>query len=102
MTITTSSVDQVIIIWSSHGHRFLGADVPEDDCCLTCGAVYRLTADATDPRSGRYSAANGDEPTACTGDTRMVHGYPGEGDCETCGNSGCEHCRHDCNCLFCV
>lgn len=62
----------------------------EYESCLTCGAMYELTADKDD---GTYHAANGDEPHDCTYDTNMAHGYPGE---RHDGNAD-----HDCNCLVC-
>jgi hypothetical protein len=67
---------EITSVWSAHGHRFIATDGSES--CLTCGAVYELSADPDGPTHGRYHAANGDAPRECTGDTSMAHGYPGE------------------------
>lgn len=84
-------------VWSSHGHTFIGGD--GDEQCLTCGARYELVHAAADQlSSGRYRTSNGDDPSECSGDTSMVHG---DGYCECDAEDGCEHCRHDCNCLVC-
>lgn len=83
----------VTSVWSAYGHTFL------DESCLTCGAEYRL--DDFGDGSGAYVASDGSEPMQCTRDTSMEHGDPRETghslDCE----DGCEHCRHECNCLAC-
>lgn len=76
-------------------HRLIG----EDDCeaCLTCGAHYCSEAEAL--------------MSDCTGDTRQVHGVPGERVCwhgahgsvlvsEAMGDK-CEHMRDDCDCRLC-
>jgi hypothetical protein len=82
-------------VWSTYGHRFMDDGGEDTESCLTCGAMYYLRADANDPTRGEYLAANGDEPQHCTGDTAMVHGYPGERDHHD-GNAD-----HACNCLRC-
>lgn len=73
-------------IWSAYGHTFIGDG--EYDSCLTCGAMYELVADPSDPTRGDYRAANGDEPTQCTHDTSMGHGEDAADD-------------SDCNCHLC-
>lgn len=80
-------------VWSSFGHRFMSDGGDETESCLMCGAMYQLTPRADDPSGGDYTAANGDDPHPCTGDTSMAHGYPGE---RVDGNAD-----HDCNCLLC-
>jgi hypothetical protein len=80
-------------VWSSYGHTFLEEDGYE--ACLICGAVYQLVPD--DPKrpvAGRYCAADGDDPVPCTGDTSLVHGYPGE--------RGDGLFDHACNCVRCA
>lgn len=90
----TSEIEQVTSVWSAHGHRFMGTDDPNDETCLTCGAMYRLVALEDDPTRGEYVTASGETPMQCTGDTSMVHGYPGE-------RHGEGTVDHNCNCLFC-
>jgi hypothetical protein len=101
----TLDVSMVSSVWSAHGHRFMSTDDDNDHSCLRCGAMYRLLADATDPTYGYYVTNAGDEPAQCTGDTSMVHGYPGERVCTVNGGRGCEdgckHCEHDCPCILC-
>ena len=86
-------------VWSPFGHRFMSdGNGPNEwgnttESCLTCGAMYELARRTDDPTGGDYTASNGDDPMPCTGDTSMVHGYPGEAD-------GDPH--PDCNCLFCA
>jgi hypothetical protein len=93
--------DQMIVsVWSSDGHRFTDSDGYES--CLTCGAEYMISHDDPDDyHHGRYHTNNGDDPTACTGDTSMVHGG---GYCESChgDDESCPHCHHDCNCVLCT
>lgn len=88
----------IVSVWSSFDHTFISEDGHES--CLTCGALYELTAREGDPSSGDYVAADGSDPMPCTGDTSMAHGYPGERVCDC--DDGCEHCAHDCNCLRCA
>jgi hypothetical protein len=85
----------IVSVWSSYGHRFMSTDSPEHKSCLTCGAMYQLV-DHFDG-SGEYTAGDGSQPMACTGDTTMSHGYPGERD----DDNGRLTVDHDCNCLFC-
>jgi hypothetical protein len=97
-------------VWSAHGHRFMSDGNGADEfgywreSCLTCGAMFELrhARAGITPNSGEYVGYMGAEPMACTGDTSMVHGDPSEQehglDCET----GCDHCRHDCNCVICT
>lgn len=86
-------------VWSSYDHTFIGSDDYED--CLTCGAQYELVhAAESQLSSGRYRTSNGDDPMNCSGDTSMVHGE-GYCDCDCDDEDGCEHCRHDCNCIIC-
>lgn len=96
---------QVVSVWSAHGHHFMSGDVDDAgtayESCLKCGALYQLLAYADDLRAGAYLTAAGDPPADCTGDTSMVHGYPGERNCESCDDHGCAHCTHDCPCLLC-
>lgn len=73
-------------VWSSYGHRFIGAD--EYEQCLTCGAVYELVETPEGISDGAYVAANGDAPRDCTHDTSMTHGEDGD--------------AQDCNCLLCA
>jgi hypothetical protein len=54
--------------------------------------MYQLLADADDPTRGEYLTASGDEPQQCSGDTSMVHGYPGERE---------DGPNYDCNCILC-
>jgi hypothetical protein len=91
----------IVSVWSSYGHRFVSSDSDDSDSCLTCGALYALVETPDGPSDGEYQAADGSEPAECTGDTRMVHGYPGERWCEECRGAGCEHCQHNCNCILC-
>jgi hypothetical protein len=72
-------------VWSAFGHVFIHEDGHES--CLTCGATYLLLVDEADPYYGAYSAANGDDPMPCTGDTSMEHG---------------ELAVTPCNCLHCT
>jgi len=80
-------------VWSTFGHTFIDDGGESTESCLTCGAMYELMRRADDPTGGDYTAANGDDPMACTHDTGMVHGYAGEVD-------GDPH--PDCNCLLCA
>lgn len=90
-------------VWSSYGHRFMSTDDESHESCLTCGAMYALTADPDDPTRGDYTTAAGEQPQECTHNTSMAHGYPGERVCDACSDiDGCENCAHDCNCLFCA
>lgn len=87
-------------VWSSYGHRFISSDDGTQDICLTCGALYELSeAPADDISSHRYHAANGDDPTECSGDTGRAHGY--ERHCHE-HDEPCPHTEHDCNCLLCA
>jgi hypothetical protein len=103
---TTYSTDnsRVSSVWSAYGHRFMDDGGENTVSCLTCGAVYQLLAFADDPTRGEYLTAAGEPPADCTGDTSMVHGYPGERFChehtEARGDE-CEHTRHDCPCIAC-
>lgn len=101
----TDDVSQVSSVWSAYGHRFMSTDEPTHESCLICGAMFQCLALADDPTRGEYMTAAGDEPQQCTGDTSMVHGYPGERVCTVNGGRGCEdgcqHCEHDCNCVSC-
>ena len=90
--MSTDHLPVITHVWSSFGHRFMSDD-GDHESCLTCGAMYQLVRRADDPTGGDYTAANGDDPMFCTGDTSMAHGYPGEVD-------GDPH--PDCNCLFCA
>jgi hypothetical protein len=45
MTTYTDDVSQVVSVWSTYGHRFMGTDEPTHESCLTCGAMYQLLAD---------------------------------------------------------
>lgn len=81
-------------VWSNFGHKFMSTDCDEHESCLTCGALYQLVRHEDDPTGGDYTAANGDDPTECTHDTSMAHGYPGE---RVDGNTD-----HNCNCLLCA
>jgi hypothetical protein len=94
--MTEYSVDnsQVTSVWSAHGHRFISNGGENTESCLTCGAVYQLLALAEDPTRGEYLTASGEPPAQCTGDTSMVHGYPGE-------RHGEGTVDHDCPCLLC-
>lgn len=92
----------MISVHTSYGHRFYQDG--EDETCLTCGATYQLIETPDDEWvSHAYVNIRGDEPNECTGDTGMVHGYPGERCCLECENSDgpCSHETHDCNCLQC-
>lgn len=99
-------------IWSRLGHRFLGTDSPDQESCPTCGGVWRLIPYDDEPQTGHYVASSGAMADYCSGDTSMVHAYPGERVCQAGDGSGCEesretsgetclHIRHDCNCLLC-
>jgi len=90
MYITDTS--QVSSVWSAHGHRFMGDDGENTESCLTCGAMYQLLALEDDPTRGEYLTISGDAPAQCTGDTSMVHGYPGERE---------DGPNHDCPCILC-
>ncbi len=81
------SVYDVTSVWSAYGHAFLSTDgetiddatgvvTATDHACLTCGALYTLRALADG--TGEYVTASGGTPAECTGDTAMIHGYPGE------------------------
>ena len=59
--------------------------------CLVCGGYWR------EDREGTKSAANGDMPTPCSGDTSQVHGDPRE-----MGYDPDSINSHDCNCLHCA
>jgi hypothetical protein len=89
-------------VWSAYGHRFLPDGGEDTETCLTCGAMYQLVPDPDDPTSGTYQAADGDQPRECSGDTGLVHGYPGERYCHDCSEPGCVHTDHECNCLQCT
>jgi hypothetical protein len=82
-----SDTSQVTSVWSQYGHRFMG-DGEGIESCLTCGAVYDFMALADDPTRGEYLPT----PHQCTGDTNMVHGYPGEREAGL---------NYGCNCLLC-
>lgn len=91
-------------IESNYGHRFVSTDRVGYDTCLVCGAMYELVD--RDDRTVRYITALGNDPMECTGDTGMIHGYPGERYChehDTLDGEGetCEHVGHECSCLFC-
>jgi hypothetical protein len=90
-------------VWSSYGHRFYATDSPEYECCMTCAAVYKLIETPDEPWSGRYVNNRGEQPNECTGDTGMMHGYPGERCCLDCNGSPslCSHVEHNCDCLAC-
>lgn len=95
-----SDNSRVSSVWSSHGHRFMSdGDGEGYASCLMCGAMYQLRALAEDPTRGEYVANNGDEPNACTGDTSMAHGYPGERDEGTPDYP--LTVDHNCNCIRC-
>jgi hypothetical protein len=85
--------DHITSVWSSYGHRFMSDGGEATESCLTCGAMYMLVPDESDPTSGRYTTASDGEPAQCTGDTGMAHGYPGE--------RGVGAAAHDCPCLLC-
>jgi hypothetical protein len=85
-------MSDITSVWSAYGHRFISGN--EHESCLTCGAVYELSADEPGSSSGHYHAANGDAPRECSGNTSMAHGSPGE---RVDG-----HADHDCNCLLCA
>ena len=119
-------------VWSSFGHRFM-SDGDGQESCLTCGGVWSLSLDESyysetepfdiwtdEPGSvvyayGRYHAANGDDPTKCTGDTAQCHGEaPCQGaagpdhdpawgiiDIRECEDHPCKHESYPCNCLHC-
>jgi hypothetical protein len=83
---------QITSVWSTYGHRFISDDGEDTESCLTCGAMYRLQACQGDPTRGEYVTVYGEEPMQCTGDTSMVHGYPGERE---------DGPNYNCNCLLC-
>jgi hypothetical protein len=87
-------------VWSSFGHRFMSTDDPDHESCLTCGAMFQLVRRGDDHSAGDYTTASGDAPMTCTGDTGMVHGYPGERYCHE-HEDECSHVNHDCNCILC-
>jgi hypothetical protein len=89
-----ADTSRVSSVWSAYGHRFMSTDAPEHEACLTCGAMYALMARADDPTRGEYMTASGEQPAECTGDTSMVHGYPGE-------RHGEGTVDHDCPCVSC-
>lgn len=86
----------VVSVWSAHGHRFISEGDEGYESCLTCGALYALVPTPDAPWDGEYRTAAGGEPASCTGDTSMVHGYPGERDDSDGGTVD-----HSCNCLRC-
>lgn len=91
-------------VWSSYGHRFMSTDDPMHDSCLVCGAMFMLVWTPDGPAEGDYATCSGEAVKPCTGDTSMVHAYPGEGYCHACdafGDEPCQHMAHGCNCLFC-
>lgn len=98
---TSEGTTGIVSVWSSYGHAFMSTDPEGHEVCLTCGATYALVPEEGDSTSGRYVAANGDAPMACTGDTGRVHGLHGERYCHEHQHSECEHVTHECNCLFC-
>ncbi|MER5257431.1 hypothetical protein [Streptomyces sp. NPDC002855] len=100
-------------VWSAFGHRFYsdgGCDGHPDGAscerCMTCGAVYELRPRSDDLGGGDYTAANGDDPAACSGDTLMCHGdEPCQADNgQPCHGAAqpCPHATHACNCLLCT
>jgi hypothetical protein len=94
----------LVVVESSHGHRFMGTDTPEHEACLICGGMWELVNRGDD--TGRYQTADGSAPAYCTGDTGQIHGYAGERYCDehraTVSENECSHVDHDCNCLFCA
>src|SRR5262245_61054358 len=91
---------RVVSVWTAYGHHFMTDGGENTESCLRCGAMYQLLAHADDPSRGAYLTNSGETPAQCTGDTVMVHGYPGERHCESC-TDGCEHCEHGCPCIAC-
>jgi hypothetical protein len=87
--MTTEELPAITHVWSTFGHTFINDD--DHKSCLTCGAMYGLVRRKDDPTGGDYTAANGDDPMHCTGDTSMTHGEDVEG----------TH-YDDCNCLLCA
>ena len=97
----STDTTRVSSVWSSYGHRFMSDGEENYESCLTCGAMYQLLALEDDPTRGEYVAADGSTPNDCSRDTSMSHGYPGERVCDECEDGACEHCAHDCNCVWC-
>ncbi|UGQ10530.1 hypothetical protein LO772_27345 [Yinghuangia sp. ASG 101] len=111
--MTVTDWQPITHVWSSFGHRFYSAGCDHEDgssceSCMTCGAVFELRPRVDDPGGGDYIAANGDDPTPCTGDTAMCHG---EQPCQADGgrpcngddaDGPCPHESHECNCLICT
>lgn len=97
-----TDTSMITSIWSAYGHRFMSDGNGDDEygytteSCLTCGAMYQLSADEDDATRGTYTAIDGSEPHTCTGDTSMSHGYPGERD-----DSNGANVDHNCNCIRC-
>jgi hypothetical protein len=76
-------------------------DSETDESCLTCGAMYQLLPTPDGIAEGDYFTNAGETPQECTGNTQMVHGYPGERYCHGCNATDCEHTKHDCPCILC-
>lgn len=95
-------------VWSTNGHIFTGTSEPDQESCLTCGALYRLVDDGGG--SGHYENTIGEAPKRCSYRTDLVHGYerhceadngrPCEGS-ENSDNGTCTHTAHVCDCLLC-
>jgi hypothetical protein len=98
-------------IWYGGSHRWMSTDTTDRDSCLTCGVLAELRPEPdSDGAYGCYYGGDGESIIACTGRTDLVHGYPGERNCEADMGRGCEasidtgectHTDHECNCLFC-
>lgn len=70
-------------------HQWVSQD--EHVSCLVCGGTWEIGTD------DEVTAANGDSPSRCSGDTGQGHGDPREqGD-----EPNDPRYRDDCNCLFC-
>lgn len=89
--MTDINTSQIVVVWSAFGHRFIGEDGNHEQC-LTCGAVFQLLPEPSDPARGSYCAVDGSDPVWCSGDTGTVHGYPSERE---------DGPNHGCNCLLC-
>ena len=71
-------------------HRWMSEDEGYVSC-LVCGGTW------SESLVYGTTAANGDDPSPCSGDTSQGHGDPVEhGDL-----TGDPRYRDDCNCLFC-
>lgn len=98
------------MVWSSHGHRFVGTDEHNRNSCLTCGGEWQLVPYSDDePDMGKYVSVHGEEAEECTG-IDLHHGLEnmcsvhGGGACEVyVSNGACPHMAHThgCNCLLC-